>query len=341
MKMDAGQSAPPEPKQDGENALETVDDGENSLEGTAANADEGLTDATSKNGTASTGAPAPKKSAFKQKMKQFNIYLLLFGFVLVIAALIIVVGYFQSQKASTTSTLKTQSLTQNTLNQVASSDATVGNSQEVLNVESSAVFAGQVLIRNDLQVAGSLEIGGTVALTNLAVAGTTSVGQLSVSKDLALTGNASIQGAVTIAQSLQVNGAGTFSGAISAPQITTSSLQLNGNLLLTHHITAGGATPGHSAGPAVGGGGTATVGGSDTSGSVTVNTGSSPLAGCFITVNFNQSFDETPHVLITPVGSAAGGLAYYVNRTTTSFSICDATNPPSGSSFAFDYFVLD
>lgn len=288
-------------------------------------------------------APPPQKSGgLKQKLKQFNLYLLLFVFIILIAAGVIIIGYLQSQQANTSNnTVKSQTLTQNALDKVASSDASVGNTSEVLNVDSSAVFAGQVLVRNDLQVAGSLEIGGTVALTNLTVGGTTSLGQLNVSKNLALTGNAAIQGAVAIAQSLQVNGPATFNSSVSASQITTSNLQLNSNLIITHHISAGGATPGHTPGPAVGNGGTATVGGSDTSGSVTVNTGSSPQPGCFITVNFSQAFDSTPHVVLTPVGLAAGGLAYYVDRSSSSFSVCDATTPPSGSSFAFDYFIVE
>ncbi len=336
--MDAGQSAPEQPPKEDANNTGTVDSGENSLEGSSSPVD-ALANANSTNKSGSQNSKKP--GGIKQKLKQFNLYLLLFIFVLLLSGVIIAVGYFQSEQSNDQTSVKSQTLTQSTLDKVASSDANIGNSQEVLNVDSSAVFAGQVLVRNDLQVAGSLEIGGTVALTNLTVGGTTSLGQLSVSKNLALTGNAAIQGAVAIAGSLQVNGAGTFSGALSASQITTANLQLNGNLVLTHHISAGGPTPSHTAGSAVGNGGTATVGGSDTSGSVTINTGSSPFAGCFITVNFSQAFDETPHVVITPVGVAAAGLSYYVNRDTNSFSICDATNPPSGSSFAFDYFIVE
>ena len=328
---------PPGPGQDDENSLETP---ESSTEGASLeNSSSNVTDATTVKGAAKP--EPPKTGGIKQRLRKFNLYLLLFIFVLVVAGVIIAIAYFQSQKASTTATLKTQQLTQNTLNQVASSDTTVGNSQEVLNVVSSAVFAGKVLMRSDLEVAGSLQIGGTVALDDLTVNGTSSLGQVSVSKNLSVTGTAAIQGAATISGSLQVNGTGTFSGALSVPQITTSSLQLNSDLVLTHHITAGGPSPGHSQGPALGSGGTATVGGSDTSGSATINTGGGPSAGCFITITFNQAYNTTPHVLITPVGSAAAGIAYYVNRSTTSFSICDAGVPSPGESFSFDYFVVD
>ena len=340
--MDATQPRSPTPAPDAEdeNALETPESDANSLESSS---DSGTTtDATSGSGTtAATPPPAVKPGGLKQKLRRFNLYLLLFIFVLVVAGAIIAIAYFQSKKASVTSTLQTQSLTQSTLQQVANSDSTVGSSQQVLNVESSAVFAGKVLVRDDLEVAGSLQIGGTVALTDLTVSGTSSFGQAQVSQDLSVAGNTAIQGSVTIAKSLQVNGTGTFSGALSTPQLTTSSFQLNGDLVLTHHITAGGANPGRSNGPALGGGGTASVSGSDTAGAVSINTGSSPSAGCFVTVTFTQNYNSTPHVLLTPVGSAAGGMAYYVTRNTSSFSICDAATPPAGSSFAFDYFVLD
>src|SRR5206468_4683422 len=109
----------------------------------------------------------------------------------------------------------------------------------------------------------------------------------------------------------------------------------NSDLTLTHHIIAGGATPGRNNGSALGGGGSASVSGSDTAGTVSINVGSSPPSGCFVTVNFTQKYSNTPHILLTPVGSGAGGLAYYVNRTSTNFSICDSATPPAGTSFAF------
>jgi cytoskeletal protein CcmA (bactofilin family) len=338
--MDASQSTSTPPEPASSDSLETPANDENALE-TPENP--AVTDATSDKTLAGAASPsgAQKSGGLKQKLRKFNIYLLLFVLLIVVGGVIIGVAYLQSQKASVTSTLKTQSLTQTTLNQVASSDSTIGSSSQVLNVESSAVFAGKVLVRDDLEVAGSLQIGGTVALTDLTVSGTSALGQVQVNQDLSVAGNAGIQGDVTIAKSLQVNSTGTFSGALSAPQITTSDFQLNADLVLTHHIVAGGANPGRSNGPALGSGGTASVSGSDTAGSVSINTGSSPAAGCFATINFTQAYDATPHVLITPIGSAAGGIAYYVDRNTAGFSICDATAPPAGSSFGFDYFVVD
>ncbi|MDB5170576.1 MAG: hypothetical protein JWO35_270 [Candidatus Saccharibacteria bacterium] len=318
-------------------SLEATNDDVNALEPQ----DSGVIDATSTNGTAGAPPSSPKKGGLKHNLVRFNLYLILFVFLLVIAGSILTVAYFQSKKASTTSILKTQALTADALRQVGSSDATVGSTQQILNVQSSAVFAGKVLVREDLEVAGNLRIGGTVALSNITVSGTTQLGQAQINKDLSVAGDTGIQGSLTVAKTLQVNGGGTFSGPISAPQITTSSLQLNSDLILTKHIVTGGPTPSRSSGPALGNGGSSSVNGSDTAGTVTVNIGTSAPAGCFITINFASKYNSTPRVIITPVGSAAGTIDYYVNRTTSSFSICDSSAPPTGSSFAFDYFVVN
>jgi len=283
----------------------------------------------------------PKPGGPVQRLrKRFNIYLLLFILVLVVALVIIFIAFLQGHQSKTNS-FQTQTLNQKTLDQLANGDVTVGSNQSVLNVQSSAVFAGQVLLKQNLQVAGNLQVGGTTALNNLTVNGTSQFGQVNVTKNLAVSGDSAVQGSQTISKSLQVSGSGSFGGPLTTPQVTTSSLQLNGDLVLTHHITAGGATPSHSNGPALGSGGSASLSGSDTAGAISINTGSGPPAGCFVTVNFSSHYNATPHVLVTPIGSAAGGLSYYANRSTTSFSLCDASAPPAGSSFGFDYFVLD
>lgn len=330
--MADAETPPTEPKDEGA-SLENAEDVD------ALEKDDGVIDATSTSG-AGIAAEAPKESGLKQTIRKFNIYLLFFVFILVAAGGILTIAYFQSKKASTSSVLKTQTLTQNALQQVAASDATVGNSGVILNVQSSAVFAGKVLIRDGLEVAGNLQIGGTVSLSNIAVSGTAQFGQLQVNKDLSVAGNGSIQGSLT-AKSLQVSGGGTFSGPLSAPQITTSNLQLNSDLTLTHHIIAGGPSPDAARGSALGSGGSTSVNGSDTAGTVSVNVGSGPSAGCFVTINFATKYNSIPHVLVTPIGIDGGRIDYYVNRTPNNFSICESTPAASGASFSFDYFVVN
>ena len=290
------------------------------------------------------GAPL-KPSVAKQTQSwllSLNIWLLLFVFVLVVAGVIAFFSYSYSKKKSGSGgTINTTTLTPEVLSQLTKNDATVGSSGQVLYVQSSAVFTGKILARSDLEVAGNLVLGGLLNVPSINVAGNAGVGQLNVSRNMAVTGDTAIQGQVTISKTLQVGGSGTFTGPLSAPQITVGSLQLGGDLVISHHITAGGGTPGRSVGTALGSGGTASVSGTDTAGSVSINTGGGPPAGCFITVNFVTKFNSTPYVQVTPVGSSAGGIAYYVTKTTAGFSICTATAPPANANFGFDYFVIN
>jgi cytoskeletal protein CcmA (bactofilin family) len=283
----------------------------------------------------------PKKpKAIKVFLSKFNIYLSLFGLIIFIAIIIITIAYFQSKKASS-STIKSQGLSSSTLQQLSNSDATVGGPQQVLNVESNAVFAGKVLIRDSLEVAGGLQVSGTVSFQNITVTGSTNLQQAAVAQALTVGGTLNVQGAGTFNQGIQVNGSGTFSGAITTPQLTTPNFQLNGDLTLAHHFIVGGPSPSSSSGNALGSGGTTSIGGSDTAGAVSVNTGGGPTAGCFITVNFSSGYKQIPYVMVTPVGQSAGGLAYYITRTEKSFSICTASAAPANSSFGFNYFVVD
>src|ERR1035437_10160352 len=130
-----------------ENSLENTDDKEqasNSLEGV-----EGTGEIVDK-------APESKKGPLlKRIMHRLNIYLLLFILLLVVAAVIAVVVYFSSKKAAS-NTVQNQTLSQDALQQLASSDVTVGGSKQVLNIQSNAVFAGKVLVKDSLDVAGNI-----------------------------------------------------------------------------------------------------------------------------------------------------------------------------------------
>lgn len=283
----------------------------------------------------------PKQpGGLKAILRKFNIYLLLFIFVLFLAGVVVVIAYFQGKQGGKPA-IKSGDLSASTLSQLATTDATVGEAKQTLSVQANAVFAGKVLVRNTLEVGGNLQVNGGVTLSNIIVTDTATLGQVQVGKNLAVAGDTGIQGQLSVAKGLQVTGNGTFSGSVTAVQLTTGALTLNGDLVLTHHITAGGPQPSRSSGPALGAGGTASVSGSDTSGSVSINTGSGASAGCFVTITFAQKYSDAPHVIATPIGSDAGKLDYYVTRNATSFSICDASTPPAGASFAFDYFVVN
>lgn len=256
------------------------------------------------------------------------------------AAGVVVISYQRNKKSTTPTSVTTTTLSGDTLSQIKGSDATVGDPKQTLTIASNAIFSGKVLVRDSLDIAGTLKVGGALSLTGVTVSGPASFDQLQANS-IAISGNTSIQGALTVQKGITSTSGATFGGPISAPQITTQSLQLSGDLQIVRHIDAGGSTPGKSDGTALGGGGTASVSGTDTAGTVTINTGNSPSVGCFVSIDFTNKFSGTPHVVITPVGSAAGGLNYYITRTNSNFSICTTNPAPAGQTFGFDYIALD
>lgn len=302
--------------------------------------DNSLENATASATQTSAQPDAPKKPPRKKGIRGMNIYLLLFILLLVISGVIVAATYLASKNSSNTE-VPTQSLSSDALKQLASSDVTVGQPKQVLNVQSNAVFAGKVLIRDSLEVAGPIQVGGALNIPGITVSGNSIFEQIQVNKTLGVQGDSTMQGQLTVQKNLTVAGGATFGGTLSAPQLNVNALQLNGNLTLTRHLTLGGSTPSRTAGGALGSGGTVAVSGSDSAGSVNINTGSSPSAGCFVTVNFAQRFNATPKIATSPIGSGAARLTYYITRNTTSFSICTADPAPAFTSFSFDYIAVE
>lgn len=282
----------------------------------------------------------PLAGGFKSIASRLNIYLLLFILILVLAVFIVFIGMQRSKKELAQPTVNTTPLTQETLDQINNSDASVGDPKQTLSVESNAIFSGAVLVKGNLDVAGTIKIGGALTLPGLSVSGTSTFDQITAN-GLAVSGDTGLQGSLNVQNNLTVAGSAQFNGPVSVPQLTVQSLVLAGDLAITRHIDAGGGTPGLISGNALGAGGTASVSGTDTAGTVAINTGGGPGAGCFATVTFAQRFNQAPHIVITPVGSAAAGLNYYITRNTTSFQICTTNPAPGGANFAFDYVAID
>jgi hypothetical protein len=265
-----------------------------------------------------------------------NIYFLVF-ILLVIAAIgvIYMVAKFNKDSVKTNA----GSLTDQQLSQLKGNTTLVGDAKQTLDVQSNAIFEGQVLVRSDLNVAGAIKVGSGLSINSINVSGNGNFGQLGVSGGLAVGGDTTLQGQLSVQKNLNVGGSGHF-GSLAVSQLSVTSLQLQGNLSLSNHIVVSGGTPGRSNGTALGSGGTSSVSGNDAAGTVTINTGSSPPAGCFITVNFTQKYTNTPHVVISPSNSSAASIQYYTNRTTTSFSVCTANVPGGSTTYVFDYVIF-
>lgn len=293
--------------------------------------------------TASTDDPNAKKlSPIKKFFRKVNLYFLIFILLVVVAAAVTVVNYLNSTKPAPTVDIATQGLTEDALKQLSNTDATVGGASQTLTIQGNAVISGQTLMRGNLNVAGNFQSGGAIQGPKLTISGDSNLGSTQINS-LQVATNTAIQGTTTL-RDLNVSGASSFSGGLTASQITTSKLVMSGNAILQipNHLSFTGPSPSRTINAVVlGNGGSASVNGSDTNGTININSGNNPSPGCFARINFQQAFTgpNPPHVIVSPVGAAAGQTQYYVDRNNTGFSICTNNAAPANQTFAFDYFV--
>src|SRR5690606_4259777 len=143
-----------------------------------------------------TATAKPKVKGFKKLLGKVNIYLLLFILVVVIAGAAYMVMYFMNKRAENIR-LETTKITEETLEQLKTSDAIVGDPQQILTIESNAVITGKVVMRDSLDIAGALRIGGPLSIPTLGVAGSGSFGDLSTN-DLQAAGNLAVGGILDV-----------------------------------------------------------------------------------------------------------------------------------------------
>jgi hypothetical protein len=284
---------------------------------------------------------AKKAGPLKRFFQRFNVYLLAFVFLLVIGAAYAVVTYLSSKKVPEQPTIATQELTQETLEQLSKGDATVGNATSVLNIQSNAVFAGQVLIGGDLNVAGTLKLGKPLSVPEITVSGTSNLSTVQINT-LQVAQDVTVQGNTILQKNLNVGGSADFNGSVRTGNLTASNLTLSGSgaFTLNGRIVAGGATPSRTPGGALGSGGTVTNSGADMAGIVNINTGGGGGNGCFVTINFTSKFNVAPYIALTPASADAASVNYYILRTTNNFQIC-AVGAVSSKNLAFTYIVID
>lgn len=269
-----------------------------------------------------------------------SLYLIIYLFLIALAVTVAVLAITKNNKSKQNNNAHS-SLTSDQLAQLSGNTTIVGDAKQTLDIQSNTVMEGQLLVRKDLNVAGSIKVGGGLSLTSVRVGGQGNFGQLQINGTLSVSGNTTFSGQLSVQKNLNVTGSGSFGGTLTASQLSVSTLQLNGDLRINRHLRIGGSIPTKTNGTALGSGGTASVSGSDTAGTVNINTGSSPGAGSLIAVHFASGFISTPHVVVTPVGSAASSLRYYITRTTSGFTLFTANAPSAGASFSFDYIAVD
>jgi hypothetical protein len=252
-------------------------------------------------------------------------------------------GYFYSQskkapKAPAAPTIQT--LTPAELSKLNEIGANLGTANQTLNIAANALFRGKADITGDLTIGGRLNANGPVTLSQLNIVGDTAATGLNVGSNLLVGGTTTLQKTLTVNQLVTINSnlnvTGTASvGALNASSIAVRTISISGPLTIGHLISSG-TVPFISAG-SVGAGGTVSISGNDTAGTVNINTGTGP-SGMLAAVTFHAPFAGTAHVQLTPLTSGAAGSGYFASRTSTGFQV-HATTPPSGQTLSFDYLI--
>ncbi len=125
--------------------------------------------------------------------------------------------------------------------------------------------------------------------------------------------------------------------------VTVTALTVSADLTVDGHVITGGSTPGIAAGTAACTSPTVSVAGDDTSGTITITTGSGCSAsGKLATITFATAFGAAPHVTLTAGGSNAAALNAYVDDSTvspTSFDLGTGTTPSNTSTYEWNYWV--
>jgi cytoskeletal protein CcmA (bactofilin family) len=294
------------------------------------NALESTTDALADDDAKKAQADTPKQGSKKKiqgLITHINVYVLLFLLIIVLAAGFVLIGIQKNKKANAPTTVNTQTLSAEELKKLSESEQKIGDPKSTLSIESNAIFSGKVLVRDSLDVAGTIKVGGALSLPGISVSGASTFDQITAN-NLTITGNTAIQGQLTIQKGLTSSGGASFGGPLSAPQITTGSLQLTGALEIINHLDGGGGTPNITGG--------AGLSGSDTAGKIN-NVGGT---GCNVKVTFAKRYNSTPYVVISPANAAAATSDYYVSQeSATGFSVCIAGG--GGSGLNFSYMVIE
>lgn len=249
-------------------------------------------------------------------------------FTIILVAVCGLAIFFATKKNSTPASeppksviINTQSLDAGTLNQLTS-QLGPGNVKQQLTISPDTLFKNNVDIEKNLTVKGKTLLQDAVTVSN----------DLTVTTQLKVGSNTSIGG------NLNVNGQ-ISAGTINVGSITLNSLRLSGDLAFSGHVLTTGPVPSAKAGVASGGGST-TINGNDTSGTITIKMGNSPLpAGETAIVTFGTRFSSVPRVQLTPVSLPASKLDYFVTKTPGFFTVESTSQPTAGESYSFDYFV--
>jgi hypothetical protein len=220
----------------------------------------------------------------------------------------------------------------------------LGNSSQVLTIGANSVFQGNVQIASDLTLNGKLNANGAVSFPTLTISGQSTFATVTVAQNLQVGGATTLQNGLNVTNFANINGTLNVNGATSLGSTTISALTVRNisiaGPLTIGHVLSTGPNPTAVAGN-VGGGGTISISGNDTTGTININTGSGPGSGVLISVTFKAAFGSPVHVLLTALDASGAGLPAYVSPSTNGFSINADSGVAAGTTYSYSYFVVD
>jgi hypothetical protein len=301
--------------------------------------------------------PKSRHNIYRPSHKATFIGLAVVAVILLInAAIIIVLMNIQSKNNSEVS-IGGVKISPEVLETLGVSRNTVGKSGAELVVNPDSKFTGNVTIGGDISIAGQLKMNssliandatftklkaGDTSLAKLDVNGDATISALNLRTNLSVAGSTTLQGPVvvsslmTVSNNMNVSGNLAVGGVLSVRSFQASSLTSDTTLTIGGHIITRGTAPSVSKGSALNVVDTVSISGNDASGTVAVNIGAGSRSGIVANISFVNQYSNTPHVIITAVGS--GVTSAYVNRTSTGFSIGVASIVVGGH--AFDYVIM-
>lgn len=266
-------------------------------------------------------SPPNKRSSFdirKHKRAAFSILVIVTLISLSVAGFVFVRKLSSPETPTNNVVINTQSLDNGTLNQLSTSDD--GETKQQLTISPNTLFKNDMIVQGSAQVLKDLTVGGSVTVQNAAT----------------VRDNLTVGRALTVGTNLTVNGTVT-AASLNVGSINISSINISGSLVFGGHIIPGGATPSARTSNAAGGG-SVTVSGNDTSGTITIKTGSGG-AGELAIVTFRSAFSTVPKIQLTPINEASSSLRYFATRTSNIFTINTATATAPNTTYVFDYLV--
>ena len=132
------------------------------------------------------------------------------------------------------------------------------------------------------------------------------------------------------------------SGLTTLNNLTVTGVARVHNLEISGHIVTTGGQPTAQAAIAAGVSATVTVSGTDTTGTITITTGSAPVAGEMAKLSFSELYSKAPRVVLSPSNEAAASARFFKGATTAElFGLNFQAAPDANTTYVFDYFIAE